>query len=120
MRHTEGITWEGMWRRQPSSPADSMIVGERPGRKWCRFLWQSWQTNIGTHFYFEQAPPTSTKLEVSSFLVVFRTPPVLHFAASLEDLRRQERQETVYSKLLLEGLDEDGRADTVMLQAVCL
>lgn len=48
---------------------------------------------------------------------VFRMPPVLYFAASLEDLRWQE---TVYSQLLLEGLDEDGRADIVMFQAVCL
>lgn len=54
-------------------------------------------------------------MSVSWFLS--RTPPlVLTFRASVEDLRPQE---TFYSKLLLEGLDEDGRADAVMCHATC-
>lgn len=44
-------------------------------------------------------------------------PLVLNFGPSLENLRPQE---TFYSKLTLEGLDEDGRTDAVMYSAYAL
>lgn len=48
---------------------------------------------------------------------LLQMPLVLNFGPSLEDLRPQE---TFYSKLTLEGLDEDGRTDAVIYSAYAL